>query len=100
MWLNVANLNILLQKMANFFLKSLIFSFLRNNSPRKTLEATQQERRKICIYKVFGKKLLWGKKKTKRQKDKRKIKETKDDLHKCGPICKLNVKLPLNIMCG
>jgi len=48
--------------------------------------------------KVFGKKLLWEKKKG--QKEKRKIKETKDDLHKCGPICKLNVKLPLNIMCG
>jgi hypothetical protein len=31
--------------MAKNYLKSLIFSFLRNNSPRKTLEATQQERR-------------------------------------------------------
>jgi len=49
MWLNVVNLIFLLQKMAKNFLKSLIFSFLRNNSPRKTLEATQQERRKICI---------------------------------------------------
>ncbi len=64
----------LIQKMAKKNLKSLIFSVLRNNSPRKTFEATQQERKRRKI-KIFWQEVMVGKKKDKKKK--RKIKKGK-----------------------
>jgi hypothetical protein len=87
--------------MAKKKLKIIDFFIFEKQFTKKNIGSNTTRKKKYIYIYIYIKSLARSYcEKIKRQKDKKKTKEAEDDLHRCGPICKLNIKLPLNIMCG